>query len=205
MPPANTNLKMMIDIDILFAWGGVTKCYQKGEVIFYEEDMPRFYHQILSGQVRMYHINEEGREFSQGTFGIGQSFGEPPIFVGKPYPAMAQAMVDTVTIRLGRETFLKIVEEYPAIKTAFLQLMAERVYHKAVKASSLVNNPPEVRILGFLQQLKHGKPPDGRALVPYTRQEIANATGLRVETVIRTLRKMAEAGQVEIRNRKLYF
>ncbi len=41
--------------------------------------------------------------------------------------------------------------------------------------------------------------------VNHTRQEIANLTGLRVETVIRTLKKMETEKLVCIINRKLYF
>jgi len=41
--------------------------------------------------------------------------------------------------------------------------------------------------------------------IPYTRQEIANFTGLRVETVIRYLTKMKVGKIVEINNRKLIY
>ncbi|MBK6785512.1 MAG: helix-turn-helix domain-containing protein [Saprospiraceae bacterium] len=44
-----------------------------------------------------------------------------------------------------------------------------------------------------------------RALIPYTRQQIADFLGLRVETVIRTLIKMEQEKSVEIRKHKLYF
>lgn len=44
-----------------------------------------------------------------------------------------------------------------------------------------------------------------KVLIPFTRQEIANFTGLRVETVIRTIKRMEEAAIVEIKNRKIYF
>ena len=42
-------------------------------------------------------------------------------------------------------------------------------------------------------------------LVPFTRQEIANFTGLRVETVIRALGKMHVEKKIEIKNHKIYY
>jgi CRP-like cAMP-binding protein len=46
---------------------------------------------------------------------------------------------------------------------------------------------------------------DEKIHIAFTRQEIANFTGLRVETVIRTLKKMEEENKVTIDHRKLYY
>ena len=40
--------------------------------------------------------------------------------------------------------------------------------------------------------------------IPYTRQQIADMTGLRVETVIRTVKKLQREGKLEIRQHKIY-
>jgi len=44
-----------------------------------------------------------------------------------------------------------------------------------------------------------------KELVPFTRQEIANFTGLRVETVIRAFSKMKAEKKIDIINHKIYF
>ena len=68
----------------------------------------------------------------------------------------------------------------------------------------MINTSPEVRILAVLNGYKKRKYEiDNMIEIPYTRQEIANFTGLRVETVIRTLNKMKLNGIVKITNRKL--
>lgn len=41
--------------------------------------------------------------------------------------------------------------------------------------------------------------------VPLTRQQLASMTGLRVETVIRTIKKMEQQNIVKIINRKIYY
>jgi len=43
-----------------------------------------------------------------------------------------------------------------------------------------------------------------RFYVPYTRQQIADMTGLRVETVIRTVKKLKEDGKLMIEKHKIY-
>lgn len=68
-----------------------------------------------------------------------------------------------------------------------------------------MNHTPEERLLSFLDDYKKKHYTTGEKIeIPFTRQEIANFTGLRVETVIRTLSVMRTKKQVEIINRKLY-
>lgn len=193
-------------MDILITWGASIKNICKGEIIFNEGFEARYYYQIIKGEVRLFNTNNEGKEYTQGIFQDGNSFGEPPIFINEPYPASAIAVKDSVIIKIGSQSFIKILDEYPQLQKILLKEFARRIYNKSITAREIINNPPEIRILGFLNSLKK-KDCDKkeRILVPYTRQEIANLTGLRVETVIRTLMKMKERKKVEIINHKLYF
>ena len=197
---------MSINSDILTTWGGKTRKFRKNETVFREDQEPKWYYQILTGKVRMFNSTEEGKEFTQGIFGAGESFGEPPLLIGKPFPASAIALEDSVIYMLPKDTFHKVLHEYPEIKDQLLCVMANRVYQKSLSAKSLINPSPQTRILNFLTwQRSKMEPLADRVLIPLTRQEIANCTGLRVETVIRTLHQMNEEKVVDIRNHKLYF
>jgi CRP/FNR family transcriptional regulator len=198
---------MQIDLDLLFTWGAVAKKYQKDEVIFYENDMALFYYQIIEGAIKMFNINEEGKEFTQGIFYKGSSFGEPPLFIDEVYPASAIATKDTTIIKLSKEKLFLIVNEYPEISQSLLKLMATRIFNKSVSTKQIINQKPEFRIKSFLENYKKRNNFDsnGRVLIPFTRQQIADFTGLRVETVIRTLSVMKKSNKVEITNHKLYF
>ncbi len=195
---------MQIDIDLLFSWGAITKEYGKQEVIFEENDKANFYFQVIEGNVRMFNCNDEGKEFTQGYFSNGQSFGEPPLFIDEKYPATAVAFHDSKIIKLSKDKFLKMLEEYPKIQKNLIALMARRIHNKARASKDIINQKPEFRILAFLKANKKGTTQE-KELVPYTRQEIANFTGLRVETVIRTFSKMQANKQVTIINHKVYF
>lgn len=66
---------------------------------------------------------------------------------------------------------------------------------------------PEVRLMGVLRYLKsftENKTPHSFEVL-FTRQELASLTGLRVETVIRTVKKMEEKNILQIKNRKIHF
>ncbi|NNT70915.1 Crp/Fnr family transcriptional regulator [Flavobacterium sp. IMCC34852] len=196
---------MQIDLDLLFTWGAIAKEYKKGEMIFCEDEMANFYFQIIEGSVRMYNSNDEGKEFTQGYFLAGQSFGEPPLFINEMYPSTAVAFQDSVVVKLSKEKFLKILDEYPSIQKQFLNLMSRRIHSKSMTSKDIINQKPEFRILAFLNANKKGKDSAEKEQVPFTRQEIANFTGLRVETVIRALSKMAKAKKVDIINHKIYY
>lgn len=195
-------MESQIDIDILISFGAVFKEYEKGEVLFYEGDTANNYYQVISGSIKMFNTNDDGKEFTQGYFSGGQSFGEPPLFINEKYPASAMAFQPSEVIRLSREKFLLILEEFPAIQKQFLELMARRIYNKATTSKDIINQKPEFRIKAFLDTYKKS---DTREHIALTRQEIANFTGLRVETVIRTLSKMQKKEIVEIIDHKIYY
>ena len=137
-----------IDINILIVWGAVARKFKKGEMIFWEDEVAHFYHQIQSGTVRVYNINDEGREFTQGIFSDGNSFGEPPLFSQDTYAASAIAMTDAVIYKLNIEGFQRLLKEYPEVQHGFNVLFAKRLYDKACMAREIINSP-ESRILAF--------------------------------------------------------
>ena len=197
---------MPIDLDLLFTWGAVAKKYHKSEVIFNENENANFYYQIIDGGVRMFNSNEEGKEFTQGIFCNGDSFGEPPLFIDDVYPSTAIIIQDSTIVKLSKEKFLRILDEYPTIQKSFLTLFARKIHTKANTSKEIINQKPEFRIIAFLNHFKKkSNNCNDKILIPYTRQEIANFTGLRVETVIRVFSKMNECNKVEIINHKIYY
>lgn len=197
---------MQTDLDLLFTWGAVAKKYKKNDVIFDEGCAALFYFQIIDGNVRMYNSNNEGKEYTQGFFSSGNSFGEPPLLIDESYPTTAVAIQDSTIVKLSKDKFLRILDEYPAVQKSFLMLLAERLHAKANTTKEIINQRPEFRIHAFLDNYKKkNNPVEERILIPFTRLEIANFTGLRVETVIRTLTKMHKQAKVEIIKHKIYY
>ncbi len=197
---------MQIDLDLLFSWGAITKKYHKNEIIFSEEEDAYFYYQIVEGNIKMFTINDEGKELTQGIFSDGESFGEPPLFVNKPYPSKAITVNDCILVKLSKDKFLKIIDEYPEIQRSFLNLMASKILRKTRKTIEIINQKPEFRIMAFLNNFKETSELSAKkTIIPFTRQEIANFTGLRVETVIRVMSKMKQLKKVDIINHKIYY
>jgi len=199
-------LHMMIDIDTLLATGAAYKKVKAGEIIFQESAECYFYHQLVSGVVRWVNIDDEGNEFIQNMIDPGECFGELPLFDDAPYAASAIAETDAVILRLHKSSFIQLVIERPDIHFRFTKLMSERLRFKFLLLNELAHHDPEQSISTLLQYMKqNNKNVCSKCYkVNLTRQQIANMTGLRVETVIRTIRHLHEKGKLVIEKGKVY-
>ncbi|ANO48980.1 CRP/FNR family transcriptional regulator [Flavobacterium columnare] len=190
--------------DLFIKYGAVEKIVKKNEVIFNEGESALFFYLIISGSIRMFNRNEEGKEFVQGYFSSGQSFGEPPLFIDENYPTTAASIKDSTVLKLSKKNFFKMLEEIPELQMLFIKILSKRIIGKAKSSKDIINQNTEQKIISFLMIQKPESVKE-KIHIPFTRQEIANFTGLRVETVIRACSKLKRSGIIEIINHKIYF
>ncbi len=192
--------------DIIIKSGAFQLNLDKESMIFYEGNPALYYYEIIKGCVKMFNQNDRGKEFTQATFKAGECFGEAPLFIDENYASSAIATSNVTIIRFPKEKFLDLLAIHPEVAGRFLKLLALRNFEKSVTAREVINKDAEKRILSFIERYKKEQSIDEeKIIIPYTRQELANFTGLRVETVIRTLSCMKKKQLVAIVNRKLYF
>lgn len=197
----------MISTELLEKYGALKKSFEKSEIIFEEGNLPAHYYQIISGEIKMSNYNDDGREFIQGIFYKDQSFGEPPLFLNQKYPANAIAVEDSEILLLAKSNFIKLLEENPFISIKIIENLAQRLYYKSVMAAEISTHEPEHRVLKLID---HGiayfnfKKDANGYLINFTRQQIGDLTGLRVETVIRAIKALEKKGELKIINRKVY-
>ncbi len=201
----DSNHKPMIPIELLETYNAKLRTYDKNTTVFEELDTPRFYYQIASGSVKMINISEDGKEFAQGIFYDGNAFGEPPLFGDSKYPATALCVQDSSIYILPKSVFFDLLLAHPDLHLKFTKLLSKRMIYKAKIMKEVSIHPPEHRIMTLLQHLKNNF---GTATDEYevalTRQEISNLTGLRVETVIRSIKNLEKNNKLSIRDRKVY-
>lgn len=196
---------MQIDFNILMTYGAVACKVNKGELVFSEGTTPVHYYQVVEGCIKVFTSNNKGKEFIQGIFSDGQSFGEPPLLINKLYPSSAQATMASVVVKISREKLMDIFNDYPQMLQNLFFKFADRLYQKSISAQILVSRTPEEKIIQFLENFKTYHNTKALALVSFTRQQIVDFTGLRVETVIRTLSRLSHHGKVKIIDHKLYY
>jgi CRP/FNR family cyclic AMP-dependent transcriptional regulator len=197
---------MKIDIDTLLAWGAAYKKVAAEEIIFHEGAESSFYYQLVSGKVRWVNINDEGKEFIQVIIEPGECFGELPLFDDQPFAASAIADEDSVIIRLHKITFHQLLKENPELHFDFSRLLTQRLRFKFLILKELANHNPENSISTLLGYFKETQTNICTICnrIKLTRQQIADMTGLRVETVIRTMKSMQTKGALQIIKGKVY-
>ena len=178
--------------------------YTKNELIFEQHQRPFYYFQIGSGKVKLFSLNEDGKEFIQRFFHAGESFGEPPLLGGFNYPISAAATELTRIFYIKKENFFNLLKEHHEQHLLLTQNLSRRLLHKSMLLKKLSFENPKHRILTLLQTLKKDQKNLRPSKINYTRNEIANMTGLRIETVIRTIKQLEKEKELEIRDKKIY-
>ena len=196
---------MIIPEEILIGYKAQVITYNKDDYVFFEDENPEYYFQIISGMIKMSSFSNEGQEFIQGVFYEGQSLGEPAIFGGFPYPNNAIAMVESVLYRLNVSIFFEILKNHFELHKKFNQILADRIRYKSILLKEISSYSPDHIILTLLRYIRDRDQIDQKQhfIIPYTRQQIADMTGLRVETVIRTIKKLQKEKKLEIREHKI--
>lgn len=196
----------MVDPSILLSYGASYKRVVTGEIIFQEGQQAHFYYQLESGRIKWLNIDDDGREFIQAIIEPGESFGEFPLFDGEPYAAGAVADKDSVVLRLHESGFHQLLKDHPEIHLSFTRLMVERLRFKFLFSKEVANHHPQNIITSLINHFKKEKHYVCKdcSQVQLTRQQIADMTGLRVETVIRAIRNMHNKGIVKVNRGKVY-
>lgn len=176
----------------------------RNQVLFQQGDAALFFHVVRTGTVKMSVFNDKGREFIQGQFAGGQSFGEPPFFCRTVYPASAIAVEESSVWRCGYESFLRLLSEHPDVHLNLTRTLCLRLVYKSMMLSEIAVEEAEHRLRTIIEYFRDTEGAKGVAYrVPFTRQQLADMTGLRVETVIRSIKGMEEAGLLQIKRGKI--
>ena len=199
---------MIINEQILESLGATTQSYRIAESIFAEDDIPKFYYQIIEGKVKLNNYNYEGREVLQTILEPGQSIGESLLFVENvTYPVNAIAITSCKIFKLRKAAFYDLLDKNPEVSLIMNRHLSQILYFKQIMGPILCTSSPMYKIKAFLDYLKnnHKEKEPFAFQVPFTRQEMANLTGLSVETTIRTVKTMERDNIVRIRNRKILY
>lgn len=199
------NHKPMIPENLLLDYGATIEKITASEVILSEKKRADFYFQIKTGEVKMFNLNENGKEFIQGIFYDGESFGEPPLFADFKYPASATAVKTTELFKLPKSKLFKLLKNNSDINLKFTKALARRLYYKATILKEISVHPPEHRILTLIDFLKSRYGGSETLFqVELTRQQIADLTGQRVETVIRAIKQLEQDGEIRLIKHKVF-
>lgn len=195
----------MIDLNLLLNCGATLRTLSKNETIFEVGHFPSYYYQVVEGKVKMNNYTDDGKEFIQDIFTSGRSFGEPPLFIDECYPANAIAITKAVVVQIKKSLFYEMLQKHPEVSITINRSLARRLFYKSIMAPELSSQSPDKRLLKLFHYLKEQQANQQQAfMIELSRQQLADLTGLRVETVIRTVKQLEKQDYLKIVDGKIY-
>lgn len=192
---------------LLVSYGAKLRDIKKGELITGAGEQPEYVNIVSSGCVKACYFNDEGREFIVATIHPGELFGHGSALANQNYEVSMYATEMSKLWFIKREEFIRLLQENPPVMYSVLVDMAIMVRHIASKLSEMAVEDAEYRLTTLMNyyKQKRGLKKDQEYVVPLTRQQLADMTGLRVETVIRTIKSMEQKGLLEIIEGKIFW
>ena len=157
--------------------------FTPNEFIFWDGDSPEWFYIVAEGKVKVLKHSSSGKEFIIAFFGPGEMFGEVAVFENKPYPASAQAVIETKVIGVKKDDFLPFLANRPQVALKIISVLGGRLRDAQSRLRDIAGERVEQRLASVLLMLSVKFGPT----IPFTRQEIADMVGTTIETAIRVI------------------
>ena len=177
----------------------VQKKVQAGELLINGEEACWGFSFIKSGVLRVYRLNDEGREVTLYRLRKGDSCFMSVICALTQSKTHAYVRVeeDSELVILPMLLFEKYLMNHPV----YLQFVFKNLYEKFLSVIQVVENVTfnsiEQRVIDYLQQLSRG------GLLYRTHEQIAFDIGSTREVVSRTLKSLERKGKVKLERGKI--
>lgn len=175
----------------------VGKSYRKNTIVVEKGDDAASMYIILSGSVKVFIADNEGKEIILNILEPGEYFGELAL-LGKPErTASVIALEDSKMLMITKTAFTECLNRNPEIALNLIGGLVCRINSLIQKVSDLGLKDVYGRItslLGQRAQLENGKLVTGRL----TQQQIANEVGSTRETVTRILKELKIGGYLSV-------
>ena len=176
--------------------------FDRGQVLFLENDDCRGLYVVREGLVRVLKTSPEGREQVMSIARPGQSFNVVPVFDGGPNPATATALEKTDVLLIPTGTFDALTAGCPAA-AAIIRLLAGHLRRVTTMVEDLSFKTVVSRLAKLLLELASGEGGAAPAR-PLTQEEMAARVGSVRDVVGRGLRQLERLGAIRMaRNRLL--
>jgi CRP/FNR family transcriptional regulator, anaerobic regulatory protein len=164
-----------------------------GKDIFVEGDAVQAIALMLSGNVRVYKIGENGREITLYRFGLGESciLTANAILNQQTFPAVALVESEAEAIMIPAETFRDWIRRYDEWRAFLFDLLSQRLASTMALVDEVVFHRMDARISALLLRRA-----DRGSILQITHQEIAAELGTSREVVSRILEGFDSAGLI---------
>jgi CRP-like cAMP-binding protein len=162
--------------------------FRKKQLIYVEGQRALCVWLIVSGRVKTYRINEEGKELITSIYGPGDLIGSPEVVESVCYRDNARVLEDAGLVAIPRQEFLGALQGNSQMTQWLLQMMAHRSVERDQGLVNLSYNSLRKRVANGLLDLAaiYGEG-GGKAAIVISRENLAGIVGAAPESLTRTL------------------
>ncbi|MGM0424241.1 MAG: Crp/Fnr family transcriptional regulator [Thermodesulfobacteriota bacterium] len=206
-PPSN----LLLDIPQNQAWeilqAGNQKTFAKDDFVFHQGDRAKKCYFLLSGQLKLTKLHEDGREAVIRYISPGGLAAATAVLKENLYPVTALALCQATVISWDKEMLLKIMQQHPQVAINVLSIVLERLEDMQQRFLQISSEQTERRIaralLGIMQYAGTKTKEGIRIDLDLSREDLANFTGTTHYTVSRILSDWTRKGWIATYRRQI--
>lgn len=181
----------------------ITKTYSKNTIILNEGEESDSVYVILSGSVKVFLSDEDGKEIILNTQSAGEYFGELALIDNSPRSASVMTLEDTRLSMISRRDFESFILKNPEVALQLIRGLTKRLRGLTDNVKSLALMDVYGRVARTLLNLAAER--DGKMVIEQklTQRDIANMVGASREMVSRILRDLVAGGYIAINKKSI--
>ena len=181
----------------------VTRSFQKNTIIINEGDEASTFFIIITGAIKVFLSNEEGKEIIINAQGPGDHFGELALLDDAPRSASVITTEKSTIGVISKEDFHSVLSRNTDMALNLIRELTRRVRFLSDNVRTLALMDVYGRVAKVL--LGMAKEEDGKMVINNrpTQQDIANHIGASREMVARILKDLATGNYISIDGKRL--
>ncbi len=183
-----TNVKKVNDVPLISEEREVYN-YKKKQQIYAEGQRPKAVYYVKSGKVKTFKSNDDGKELITNVLGKGDFMGYTYILENIVYKESAEVLEDAEIMTIPKDDFLVLMSADMQVARQFIKLITHNVLEKEESLLNIAYNSLRKKVAyqltAMLEKFK-AELPDTKE-IRLSRDNLAQATGIATESLIRTL------------------
>jgi CRP-like cAMP-binding protein len=174
----------------------------RGATLFRRGEVPTGFHVVVYGRIQLRAPGARGKRLS-GIVGAGRSFGEPVMFLGKPYVVDAVADDDTLLIHVPKELVFAEIEASPQFARRLIAGLASRIEALVHELEAQAGGTALQRLATYLLRGQAATQGQASVTLPATKAAVASQLGMTPEHLSRLLRELTARDLLQVQGRRI--
>ncbi|MDC8786434.1 Crp/Fnr family transcriptional regulator [Roseateles koreensis] len=180
----------------------------RGQTLFGAGEACEHFHVVITGQLKLFALAPNGSEKVLELLGPGQTVGEASIFDNLPQAFGAQALGDTLLLRIPKIAITDQITRDPSFALRLLADASQRIHKLQRDVESYCLHSGLQRVVDFLLESRTATPrltqQPHTVSLPASKATIASRLNLSPEYFSRVLRELEDEGLIQISRRDIH-